>query len=287
MRKPLLNCDLLIRAWSRFSKWTRWHAPELLGLMGIIGVGATAVTSAIAGRKAMKARMDAIFEKGEPLTTSESIKTEGKYYIPPAIVGLTTMASIYGGMKIGVNQRRTLLTTVGALILGAKKFQQDTREKMGDEAFKELLNKQVEDKVKSVVKDADSKWLLDNHADKLIFLERNHTQLFEATAEEVRIAEYHLNRQFAILGSCSLNDFYDLLGIPKTSEGEILGWDRYTGEVDYGYYFIDFDHKKQTVDVTGNGDFIDVWVIDEPFEPTEDCGPYADYVCVEKEKTNE
>ena len=62
-----------------------------------------------------------------------------------------------------------------------------------------------------------------------------------------------------------LNDYYELLGLPQTDEGAILGWSLDSGIEFYGYEWIDFINQKHEED---DGS---VWYsIFMPIEPTID-----------------
>ena len=76
------------------------------------------------------------------------------------------------------------------------------------------------------------------------------------------LAEYQFNRNFVLCGSASLNEFYEFLGIPKISGGELLGWSIDISESFYGYSWIDFDH---TFSVTEDG--LECYIISLRFPP--------------------
>lgn len=69
---------------------------------------------------------------------------------------------------------------------------------------------------------------------------------FETTIEELQNAEYYLNRNYILTGHVSLNDFYNLLGIPETKIGKQFGWSYELG-MHAGYEWIDFAHRKETL----------------------------------------
>ena len=62
-------------------------------------------------------------------------------------------------------------------------------------------------------------------------------------------AEYHFNRNFALYGYASLNDFYSFLGLEATEQGEALGWAAWKFYADgFEGAWIDIDHRKVTME---------------------------------------
>lgn len=80
--------------------------------------------------------------------------------------------------------------------------------------------------------------------------------------EEVVQAEYHINRNLALCGEVTLNEFLSFLRLDAVEEGNLIGWDCYIGETQYGYRWIDFDHRHYVTD-----DGLMVCSIDTPFAP--------------------
>lgn len=87
---------------------------------------------------------------------------------------------------------------------------------------------------------------LDDHSDKLgdgyLFYEYNYGEYFERYQGEVLSAEYRFNRLLSERGYATLNDFYRLLYLPTTEEGDILGW--IFGNDYYGMPYVNFEHEK-------------------------------------------
>ena len=82
---------------------------------------------------------------------------------------------------------------------------------------------------------------------------------------EVMDAEYHLNRNLALRDYASLNEFYEFLGLPPTTDGEKLGWNLYIGPEIYGYSWVDFYHEL--CDDTDDPDAPSYYAIHMPFAP--------------------
>jgi hypothetical protein len=80
--------------------------------------------------------------------------------------------------------------------------------------------------------------------DKVLFYEEYSRQYFESTMADVIKAEYLLNRNLMYHGYANLNEFYDLLKLPTTDYGDILGWNADGIHVMQWYTWIEFYHHK-------------------------------------------
>ena len=87
-------------------------------------------------------------------------------------------------------------------------------------------------------------------------------QLFDRTMEQVILAEYSLNRIFALKGMVTFNDFLHLLDLSGDLEDDEIGWEEYAGDALFGYHWIDFAHHYISTD-----DGMTVCEISFPFEP--------------------
>ena len=74
-------------------------------------------------------------------------------------------------------------------------------------------------------------------------------------------AEYEANLLFILKGSLTLNEFLQIMDLPKVEAGDSVGWEEYIGETQFGYRWIDFNHRYFITD-----DGLTVCSIDMPFE---------------------
>ena len=75
-------------------------------------------------------------------------------------------------------------------------------------------------------------------------------------------SDYYINRNLVLRGEVTLNEFLSFLGLEAVEEGDMIGWDCYIGEAQYGYRWIDFNHRHYVTD-----DGLTVCSIDTPFAP--------------------
>lgn len=219
------------------------NSPTILSAIGAIGVGCTAVSAVMATPKAIKRLDEAREEKGEKLTKTETVITAAPVYIPAVLLGASTIACIFSANALNKRKQAALISAYAFLDNAHKEYKNKLKELYGEEADNKIreaiaLDKRNED----VTAYAPGLNNPSSSEEKLLFFEDFRGKYFEATMNDVLLAEYHLNRNFALRGCASLNEFYEFLGLEKTDFGDTLGWsaDEF---IEGGLTpWIDFDH---------------------------------------------
>jgi hypothetical protein len=177
------------------------------------------------------------------LTIWEKIKAGAPAFILPAIIEVATIGCIHGSNCINQREIRSARDEIqkltGQIAAGAAAFAayKDSVGRLTDRTTEYAAEKMAEERAKD---EADGKTPWD---EVQTFYIEGQPQFFERTMEQVFKAEMELNRIFAIRGDATINEFYKLLGLPETDDGNNLGFEGYLGEVYYGYRWIDFVHE--------------------------------------------
>lgn len=256
------------------------YSPEILMVAGIVGTVTAAVTACKATLKAKDIMsekeelqndihkclenpdVDYTEEDGKKDLTTVYAQTGVKLiklYAPSVILGGASIASIVMGQKILKKRNIALAAAYTAVDKGFKKYRANVVERFGERVDKELrynikakeVEKKITDKngkektVKEIQYDIEGN-PLENISEYARFFD-------EATStEHHKDAEYNLmflrrqqdyaNEVLKAKGHLFLNDVYEMLGIPKTKAGQVVGWiydeknpngDNY---VDFGIY---------------------------------------------------
>lgn len=264
----------------------RKHSPEILVISGVVGVVTSAVLACKATTKLdsimseSKEQVEKIHgyveENGytEEYTEQDSKKDlaivytqsafkVGKLYAPSVILGAASIAAILGGHNILRKRNIALVTAYTALNTSFKDYRNRVIERFGKELDKELRfnvkTKEFEEKVvdakgkekieKKMAQVTDASeiegyspyakfyddgcigWEKDPELN-LMFLRRQQ----DAATERLKSQGYLF-----------LNDVYDMVGIPRTKAGQVVGW-IYDEKHPVGDNFVDFgiyDVKKE------------------------------------------
>ena len=232
------------------SLFLKRNSSTILTVMGAIGVVVTGVEIRKATLKADKVIAEAEENKKEELTTKEVILKTVPIYIPSVILGVSTITCIFSVNALNKRQQVAITSAYALIDRTYKDYRTKVKELFGEEADNKIQNAIILDK-----RDEDAityalgcNPLPTTKGEIITFYETYRDGYFEATIETVLNAEYHLNRNLALRGFVSLNEFYDFLGLSPIEQGDVLGWDINRLIEGYDTSWIDFDHRLIVLD---------------------------------------
>ena len=223
-------------------RFLKKNASTILTGVGAAGVIATSVLAVKATPKALTLLEKAKEEKGEKLSKIEIVKTAGPAYIPTIIMGASTIACIFGANILNKRHQAALMSAYALLDNSYKDYKNKVTELYGKEADEHIRSELAKDNY-------NEEDVIEDETDgKQLFYDEFSERYFESTIEKVRDAEYDLNREVAVGGAAYLNEFYELLGIPRVDYGDHLGWSAFALVEMYWGAWVDFDHEKVVMD---------------------------------------
>lgn len=241
------------------------HSSTILCLVAAGGVVTTAVLAAKETPKAVQL-LNKAKEDNKELTKTDTVKTVAPAYIPAVISGVLTVTCIFGANVLNKKQQAAITSAYALLSSNYKRYSGKLKELYGEEAHKNILEALAVEKADKVPIYAEcccgecSLGFEDTDEEKILFFDSYSERYFESTISQVLQAEYHLNRNFAISGDVTLNDFYLFLGIDKIDGGDNVGWSTLGG-----YCWIDFANIPSKLE-----DGTEYHIISSIFAP-EDC----------------
>jgi hypothetical protein len=239
-------------------KFYRKHASTVLTIAGGIGVIATTVTAVKATPKALELISSAEQEKGEELTKMEKFKIAGSKYVPSILIGSATLACIFGANILNKRHQAALVSAYTLVDSSFKEYKRKIAELYGEDANKEVTREMAEDRYKDYEPE-------EKNSDTRLFFDNYSMRYFESTMENVLRAEYELNKRIALNSGAFVNEFYELLDIPKTDYGAAVGWSQGILSSMYWDYWLDFDHDEVVMD-----DGLECCIISFRHEPVAD-----------------
>lgn len=215
-----------------------------LGILGVVGTAATAVKATPRALKLIKIRKEEL--KTDKLEPRELVRVSWKCYIPSALIGAGTVACIVG---IGVIDRRNqaALTSAYAMLNESyKQYRQAAKKVYGDDADNKIHAEMAKD---AMIHTSDWGYQvynmdMDSDSEKLLFYDLTTRRYFTTTMAAVLNAEYHINRNLALRGECSLNEWMSFLGLDDVENGDEMGWDINKMVEEMDSYWLDFDNQK-------------------------------------------
>ena len=152
----------------------------ILTCLGAAGVIATSIMTAKGTAKASKLLESAEWEKGNALTKKETIKAVIPAYIPAALVGITTIACIFGSNAVSARQKASLASAYALLSGAYAKYKDKVAELYGEEADKkvkeEVAKEEYEDRQDVIAIPKD---------DEVLFFDFDTLEYFNARIEDV------------------------------------------------------------------------------------------------------
>lgn len=243
-------------------------SPTILTCLGAIGVVATSVLAIQATPKAVrKIRADScINHDGDPdaYTKTEAFQSAWLCYIPASLVGMSTIACIFGANILNKHQQATITSAYALLSNVYQDYERKTKEIFGEEGHQKIIDAIAAERADDVYISSENLCGVSslsfgerNPEDMRLFYDAFSGRYFESTIPQVLEAEYHLNRNWTIgIGAC-INDLYYFLGISTIEGGDDLRW--FWSD---GMGWIDFNHYKTVLN-----DGLEVYVIDIEYPP--------------------
>lgn len=252
--------DCLQKALLKSRGFVKRNSATILTCAGAAGVVSTAVLTAKAATKASKILEQATEEKGEKLTPLEAVNVAGPVYIPAVISGVAAITCIFGANIINKKTQASLISAYSLLDQSYKEYKKKVDELYGEGADAKVRNEIAKEKYTG----KEHKPASDG---AVLFFDQYSNRYFWSTMQDVKDAEYHFNRNFALRSYAELNEFYEFLGLEPTAFGAEVGWSMEAGEQWYGYTWVDFYHEYHESE---NPDEPSYYTIEMPFGPTAD-----------------
>ena len=225
----------------------------VLTLLAGAGLVVTIILTAKKAPEAQKAKEEALEEKRKAtddpnaqLTWMESFKAQAPCYGPVACSAAVTAVSLLGSQFLPQSTLNDLEKW--------KKNYRDISAKLNGSKAEQLINQITEQKIQDETNGGIKK--------ETFILQFNDENIeIETTLIDILESEYNVNRFFIGTGQITFNQLLELFHQDHRNKGDDYGWEGYAGEAFYGYCWIDFCHRRATL----NGK--PVTFIDMPFLP--------------------
>lgn len=185
-----------------------------------------------------------------------------KLYAPAAVVGLAGIGLLAGSHTILVRRNAALTATVGILAKAYDDYRARVRETYGEEAeadlalgVYELDETTLPDGTKAIAKKIKpGHW--SPYAQSFDPGNRNWDRNEEYTRMFIDAQQKHANDRLRAYGHVFLNEVYDMLGIERTSTGQLVGWVKGYGDdyIEFKLYpYQDHDTGSMIIDFNVDG----------------------------------
>lgn len=208
------------------------HSPEILTGLGIASMFTMTVLAVKETPKALKCIDDTERKKDEKLTAVETVKACWKCYVPAAIAGAVGTGCLIGASSVNARRNAALAAAYKLSEAAIAEYREQVINTIGEK--KEELVREAVDKKRLEKKPLESSEIIITDKGTARFFDPISGRRFESSRERIKAAENELNKRMLhdMFGYVSLNEFYDEIGLPRTSQGDDLGWNLTKGMID-------------------------------------------------------
>ena len=173
--------------------------------------------------KALEYIDTATYEKQEPLTPVETVKTCWKCYIPAAVTGVSSITCLIGASTVS-NKRNAALAAACTLSETAlREYREKVTEIVGEKKEQAVRDAVAKERVEKK-KPTQTNDIIVTGAGETVCYDWYTSRTFKSDIEKIKNAVNELNAQMLDEGYANLNDFYYALGLPSAGIGDTLGW---------------------------------------------------------------
>lgn len=198
------------------------HSPEILLGIGIAGMLSSTVMAVKATPKALMLIEDEEDILNRDLTKKEIIQVAWKPYIPAAIGFTVSAACLIGGNTVNAKRNTMLATAYHISERALAEYADKVVEVVGEEKEREIRDAVSRDRMKSdPVTQQD---VIITGAGNVLCYDSISGRYFQSDMEKIKKAENQINYRLTHDMYCSLNDFYEEIGLSCTDVGDVMGW---------------------------------------------------------------
>lgn len=288
--KKLEIMSILNRKFNRAGLQLKKHSPEILVVAGVVGTVASTVMACKATTKLSdvleesKVQIDQVKyyadhtdapellgkyteedgKKDLAISYAQAGLKVAKLYAPAVILGIMSIAAILGGHNILRKRNIAIAAAYAGLDKSFKEYRGRVVERFGEALDKELrYNIKAKEIEETVVNEDGTEATVtktvnvaecDKNSDYAKFFDEYNpgwSKDPEANLMFLRRQQDYANELLKRKGHMFLNEIYDMLGIPRTKAGQVVGWiydekcpigDNY---IDFGIYDVYSSNEKQ------------------------------------------
>lgn len=200
------------------------HSPAILTGFSIAGVISTAIMTARATSQAQLLLEDAEFQKKDLLTKQEVVETAWKCYIPPAILGISTIACIFGVNSIHAKRHAALAGLYSIAETSLKEYQTKILEEVGPKKAQKIADDIAQDRLNQNPLSKND--IYNTGSGDALCYDTMSGRYFKSDVESLKRAQNDFNHKlihdFTLW--MTLNEFYYEINLPSIRLGEYMGW---------------------------------------------------------------
>ncbi len=212
------------------------NAPTILTMTGITAMASSTYWAVKATPKALTLKEKAEVEKNKkagtfkgdrvndwvPLTKLEIVQTCWRCYAPAFITGVLGAACLIGANSMNLRKNAALAAAYALSETNFKEYREKTLEEVGEKKEEKIRNAVAEEKITK--NPVNTSTVLETGNGDTLCYDAICGRYFKSSIEKLKSALNELNMELVQDGYVSLNQYYDLIGLPDGMLGDDLGW---------------------------------------------------------------
>jgi Family of unknown function (DUF6353) len=211
---------------SNVVKTLKANSPEILTALGVGGVMSTSYLTAKASFKSCREIDEMEANEGEAPEPKEKLKERflltWKNYIPPVLSGAATIVCIIGSNKASGHKTAAAVTAYSLTERAFSEYREKVVEELGHRKEEKIRDTIAQEKVEKI---PSREVMITTVSGHVLCCELYTGRYLRSDMESLRKAQNDLNAILISQIYASLDEFYDLVGLPYTSNSCMLGWD--------------------------------------------------------------
>lgn len=212
------------------------NAPTILTVTGITAMASSTYWAVKATPKALALKEKAEVEKNKkagtfkgdrvndwiPLSKIEIVQTCWRCYAPAFITGVLGAACLVGANSMNLRKNAALAAAYALSETNFKEYREKTLEEVGEKKEEKIRNAVAEEKITK--NPVNTSTVLETGNGDTLCYDAICGRYFKSSIEKLKSALNELNMELVQDGYVSLNQYYDLIGLPDGMLGDDLGW---------------------------------------------------------------
>lgn len=212
------------------------NAPTILTMTGITAMASSTYWAVKATPKALALKEKAEVEKNKKagtfkgdkvndwilLTKVEIVQTCWRCYAPAFITGVLGAACLIGANSMNLRKNAALAAAYALSETNFKEYREKTLEEVGEKKEEKIRNAVAEEKITK--NPVNTSTVLETGNGDTLCYDAICGRYFKSSIEKLKSALNELNMELVQDGYVSLNQYYDLIGLPDGMLGDDLGW---------------------------------------------------------------
>lgn len=215
------------------------NSPYILTGLGCAGVVSTAIMTGKAASKAttdievysdqktselsQEELKDLGCPHGYEPTLKEKVKLTWKYFIPPIVMGATSVGCIIGAQTVNTRRHAALASLYTLSEQTLKDYRENVKEIVGKNKEEKAYDKVQQDRL--VAEPPKDGSIILTGKGETLFRDAYSGRYFKSDIETLRRIENELNHNIVHQMWVSVNDLYMLIGLDGIKLGDDIGWD--------------------------------------------------------------